>query len=159
MLKILNPTVHGALDYGLALAFIFIPGVLGFTHAAANLSQIIGVVYLGASLLTRYPLGALKLIPFPVHGVIEAAMAASWIAMPWIFDFAEDAAARTFFVAAGIGLLAVAAVTDYRATGIRAASYSGPERRASMIDRRQRFLDVRSNRRSGPHDRRVYARA
>src|SRR4051794_29028198 len=71
MFKVLNPTVHGALDYALALAFIFSPGVLGFTHTAAVLSQIFGVIYLGVSLLTRYPLGALRVIPFPVHGLIE----------------------------------------------------------------------------------------
>src|SRR3954471_17513322 len=107
MLKVLNPTIHGALDYALALAFIFAPGVLGFPHAAAVLSQIIGVIYLGASLLTRYPLGALRVIPFPVHGVIESLMALAWIVMPWVFGFANHVAARTFFVVAGIGLLAV----------------------------------------------------
>jgi hypothetical protein len=41
-------------------------------------------------------------------------MAASWIAMPWLFGFASHDAARNFFIAAGVGLLVVAALTDYR---------------------------------------------
>ena len=155
MRKIVNPTVHGALDYGLALAFIFAPGVLGFPNAAANVSQIIGVAYLGASLLTRYPLGALRFIPFPVHGILEAILAASWIPMPWIFDFADHAAARSFFIFAGAGLLAVVFVTDYRATA--RAAYTGGERRNRLIDRRERFLNVRSDRRRGERDRRAYS--
>jgi membrane protein len=159
MLKILNPTIHGALDYGLVLAFLFLPGVLGFPNMAANLSQIIGLVYLGASLLTRYPLGAVKLIPFPVHGVLESIMAASWIAMPWLFEFADHAGARNFFVAAGVGLLAVAALTDYRSTSAVGEAYTGAERRRNLIDRRQRALAVRSDHRRGERDRRAYSGA
>lgn len=155
MIKVFNPTIHGVLDYVLALAFVVAPGLVGFSDNAASLSMLIGIVYLGASLLTRYPLGAIKMIPFPVHGAIEAIMAASWIAMPWVLGFAGDAAARNFFVAAGIGLLAVVALTDYRATG--AHQYAGDERRQRMIDRRQRALAVAADRRAGQIDRRGYA--
>ena len=68
-LRILSPVVHGALDYLLAIAFLLAPQVLAFEHDAARVAQIIGVTYLGVSLLTRYPLGLVKWIPFPVHGV------------------------------------------------------------------------------------------
>jgi hypothetical protein len=155
MPKVLNPTVHGVLDYALALAFLLAPGLVDFSDSAANLSYLIGIVYLGASLLTRYPLGAMHMIPFPVHGLIESIMAAAWIVMPWLFGFAGDAAARNFFVAAGVGLLAIVAVTDYRATG--ASAYDGDERRASLRDRRQRSLAVAIDRRAGGIDRRGYA--
>ena len=155
MARVINPTIHGVLDYALALAFLLAPGLVDFNDTAANLSYVIGIVYLAASLLTRYPLGAIHMIPFPVHGVIEATMAASWIVMPWLFGFAGDAAARNFFVAAGIGLLVVAALTDYRAASVR--SYAGDERRSNLIDRRQRALTVAVDRRIGGFDRREYA--
>jgi hypothetical protein len=114
-MKVLNPTVHGVLDYGLALLFLVLPGMLDFPPPAAAASYVIGSVYIVASLVTRYPLGLLKWIPFPVHGVIESLMAVSWIALPWLMGFAEHAASRNFFVAAGVGLLAVVAMTNYRA--------------------------------------------
>ena len=156
MAKILNPTIHGALDYALALTFLFIPGVLGFPHTAAVLSQIVGVIYIGASLLTRYPLGALQLIPFPVHGVIESIMAVTWIVMPWIFGFANHAPARTFFLLAGVGLLAVVSLTDYQATAAGRARRN-QERRHGLVDRRERMLAVATERRSAQFDRRSYA--
>lgn len=156
MLRVLNPTIHGALDYGLALAFLFLPGVLGFANTAANVSQAIGLAYLAVSLLTRYPLGALNLIPFPLHGAIEAAMALSWTALPWLLEFSEGAAARLFFVVAGVGLLSVAALTDYR--GVGASAYSGEERRR-RADRRRRALAVQMDRRVNGRERRGYAGA
>jgi hypothetical protein len=157
-MKPINPLVHGILDYGLIAAFLVLPGVLGFSQEAASISRIIGVVYLGAALLTKYPLGALKLIPFPVHGVVESIMAASWIVLPWVLGFQDDTAARTFFMVAGIGLLLVAALTNYRASGAH-TRYRGRERRQTMLDRRERYVSVARERRMGPSDRRVYAAA
>jgi hypothetical protein len=156
-MKVLSPTVHGVLDYVLALAFLLAPAMVEFGDAAATLSTVIGVVYLAASLLTRYPLGAIHMIPFPVHGLIESIMAAGWIAFPWLFGFAGDAAARNFFVAAGAGLLVVAALTDYRAAESQAQVYDGEERRGSASDRRQRAIVVAVDRRVAGLERRGYA--
>ncbi|HYF17271.1 MAG TPA: hypothetical protein VEA40_05335 [Ramlibacter sp.] len=114
-MKILSPTVHGVLDYVLALAFLILPSMLDFPPPAAAAAYVIGVVYIVAALITRYPLGLLKWLPFPVHGVIESLMAVAWIALPWLMGFAEHAAARNFFVVAGVGLLLVVALTNYRA--------------------------------------------
>lgn len=83
--------------------------------------------------------------------------AASWVGMPWLFDFASDPAARNFYVIAGVGLLAVAAVTDYKSSG--ATTFKGEERRTAFVDRRQRAMPVRRERRAGPADRRRYAAA
>jgi hypothetical protein len=156
MAKVLNPTIHGALDYALALTFLFIPGVLGFPNEAAILSQIFGVIYIAASLVTRYPLAVVRLIPFPVHGVIESIMAVVWLVIPWIFGFANHAPARGFFLLAGIGLLVVVSLTDYKATGAGLARRS-QERRHRRVDRRERAIAVMVERRSASFDRRKYS--
>src|SRR3954467_6078091 len=102
-MKVLNPTVHGVLDYLLALAFLVLPAMLGFSEPAARLAHMVGLFYIAAALLTRYPLGLFKLIPFPVHGVLESIMALAWIACPWLFRFSDNAPGRNFFIVAGIG--------------------------------------------------------
>lgn len=158
MMKALNPTVHGVLDYALALAFLLLPRLLGFPDSAATLSYIIGAGYIVASLITRYPLGAFRILPFPVHGVLESIMAAAWVACPWLFGFASDGAARGFFVIAGIGLLIVAALTDYREESAQAA-FSGGNRRHSAMERRHRTMPVARERRMGLPDRRGAAYA
>jgi hypothetical protein len=55
-----------------------------------------------------------KLLPFPTHGAIETIMAIAWIVVPWLFGFSGHDAARNFFVVAGLGLLLVVALTDYK---------------------------------------------
>lgn len=152
-MKILSPYVHAILDYGLALAFLVAPSMLDMSSTAAALSHTIGIAYIIVSLLTRYPLGLVKWIPFPVHGVLESLMAVGWIAAPWLFGFAEDTAARNFFVIAGVGLLAVAAITDYTSSARRAA-WSGPNRRIASGERRHLSLAMLDERRRNPDRRR-----
>ncbi len=114
-MKILSPTIHGVLDYALAAAFLLSPTLLGFSPAAAKLAYVIGAMFIAASIVTRYPLGLIKLLPFPVHGVIETILAIGFIAAPWVFGFAGDAPARNFYVVAGVGVLLIVALTDYKA--------------------------------------------
>jgi hypothetical protein len=59
----------------------------------------------------------MKILDPKTHGVLDYAPA---------IGFAEDTAARNFYVAAGIGLLAVVAITDYKGRGTaEARSRSG----------------------------------
>lgn len=148
-MKIIPPLPHAVLDYLAAALVLFAPALFGFSSTAAwTLAQASGIAYFGVSLLTRYRLGALKLIPFPTHGVIESALGAAWIISPWLLGFSADAAARNFFVVAGIALLGVVALTDYRATERSTPSYSGQERRHGIADRRMRMIPVAQERRA-----------
>lgn len=115
--KILTPQIHGFLDYSLVFVFYLAPTLLNFSRTASVLAYIVGTVQLITSLLTAYPLGVVKLVPFPIHGVLESLVAVAVIASPWLFGFAEETAARNFYVAAGVGLLAVVAITDYKGKG------------------------------------------
>ena len=116
-MKILPPLVHGFLDYSVVLVFFLAPTLFNFSATASMLAYVVGTGQLIASLLTAYPLGALKLIPFPIHGVLESVVAVGLIGSPWLFGFATETSAQIFFVGAGVALLAVVAITDYRGKG------------------------------------------
>lgn len=120
-LKILSPTTHGPLDYLFAMSLLVAPTLFAFFDTATILAYTFGAGYILAAMLTLYPLGVIRLVPFPVHGILESIMALFWIACPWLFNFANDIAGRNFFVAAGVILLVVVALTDYEgsATGTR----------------------------------------
>lgn len=130
MPKPIPPLPHAVLDYALAAAFLVAPALLAFdSPAARSAAWAAGALYLAASLVTRYPLGVLAWLPFAVHGVLETLMAAAWIVLPWLARFADEPAPRTFFVAAGVVLIAAASLTDYAA----ADGYPARERRRGSL--------------------------
>ena len=81
----------------------------------AAVSWGLAVVHLVMTLLTRFPLGVVKVIPFPVHGLVEVAVGLVLVlAMPRLLGAGPGSPARTFFVDAGIVILAIWALTRYR---------------------------------------------
>jgi hypothetical protein len=84
------------------------------------------------SLLTAYPLGAAKIIPFTVHGSIEAATSVLLVIAPFLFGFSDIPSARNFFIIGGIALFAVWLTTNYRAAGRPVRGGLGVGRRAHV---------------------------
>ena len=136
-MKVLKPLPHAIMDYAWAGLMMASPWLFGFSknrvataHAVASGGAIIGL-----SLMTRYPLGVFKYIPFPVHGVIETVAGATTATAPWLMGFADDRA-RTTHVLSGLATFAVVALTDYQA----ADQSSGPRirRGAGMAEQLRR---------------------
>jgi hypothetical protein len=126
VMKKVAPLPHGVLDYVSAAQMMTAPYLLGFSNhkRATQCSLYSGAAILGLSLLTRYPLGAIKAIPFPVHGVVETLAAVGNIAAPWLYGFANNKAAKWTHIISGAATLGLVAMTDYRAAERPAAQRS-----------------------------------
>lgn len=113
--RLISPRIHGIVDYLVAVLLVLAPQLFGFAHVsnAATLCYVIAGVHLAMSLLTDYPLGAIKKIPFPVHGFIELAAAFALLAIPSIFGFNNEIHSRNFFMISGVALLGIVALTRY----------------------------------------------
>lgn len=115
MKALLSPRVHGYIDYLAVGLLALAPTLFNFSGVAAGLCYALAVVQLGMSLMTAYPLGAAKVIPFTIHGTIEAVTSVFLVVAPFLFGFSEVASARNFFIIGGLGLFGVWAVTNYKA--------------------------------------------
>lgn len=114
-MKLLSPRIHGYIDYLFVPVLLLAPSVLGFGGIAAGLCYGLALFHLLMSLLTAYPLGVAKIIPFtPVHAGIEVVAAIGLIIAPWLFGFSADRPARWFFLLAGAALGIVWVITDYQ---------------------------------------------
>ncbi|WP_395843315.1 hypothetical protein [Cystobacter fuscus] len=111
----LSPKIHGYGDYLIVALFALAPTLFGFSGPPAVLCYILALMQLGMSLLTAYPLGVARLLPFPVHGTIEAVISIVLLAAPFLFGFSEVVAACDFFIVSAIGLFLVWLGTDYKA--------------------------------------------
>ncbi len=95
--KVIDARTHGIIDYCHA-AFFF--GMAIFcarrNKRAAIAALATGAFVLVESVLTDYPLGAAKVLPFEVHGQLDTGFAASSFMMPKWFGFSGTAAAQVF---------------------------------------------------------------
>ena len=119
MSKPVSARVHGVLDYATVAAFLNAPMVFGFHGTPAAIAYWLAGIHLLMTGCTDFPVGFFMWIPFKVHGVIELLAGIFILVAPWIFGFAQDAAARNFFVGMAIVLLVVIALTDYSLRVVR----------------------------------------
>lgn len=116
-MNFLSPRIHGILDYltvgVFALAPMFLLQAEGSQVAILGSYVAAGMLLL-VSLLTRYPLGALRVIPFPTHGSIEFFTAAGLCALPWLGGFENLPMSRMFYLGTGMSLFSLWLITDYR---------------------------------------------
>jgi hypothetical protein len=134
--RVLNPKVHGIIDY-LAVAFLFIaPSLFGFTGTTpATVAYVAGAAQLLLSLMTAYPMGVIRAIPFPVHGGIELTLALGLAASPWIFGYSGIDLIRNLFIATGAAVVLVWATTDYQAA-------------VKRVSRKEHIIELKEHRRA-----------
>ena len=122
--KVLDARTHGVIDYCHAAFFL---GMAWFCRKsqprAAVAAAVTGAFILTESLLTDYPLGVKKVIPFEVHGRMDAALAGSSFMVPRLFGFSGTPAAKVF-QANGFAEGAVVGMTDYNDASARAEENS-----------------------------------
>ena len=108
---------HGILDYALGILLICAPSFAVFAGTKATWAYIFGGVMLAMAILTRYPLGIVKIIGLSIHGFIELLLAICLIAAPWYGNFTSGVTAKRFYVAFGLLILVLWFLTDFR--GVR----------------------------------------
>lgn len=129
-MKILNPKKHGVIDYVLVAVWALAPSVLEFSRTPQLVSYASAVALLLLSLITAYPLGALKLIPFTWHRTVEIVVVPTLLAAPWLFRFSEEIAARNFFLVSGVLVGIDVAITHYLNAPANVVGSGGPYRTA-----------------------------
>jgi hypothetical protein len=115
-MKPISALPHGFLDYATGLLLLVSPWLLGFENNSVNATYTMvgmGIVVLGLSLITNYPLGLIKTVSFPVHGKVETAGAILLLASPWVLHFNDVDVARNLAVIVAIAWLGVVSLTNY----------------------------------------------
>lgn len=113
-MRFISTRVHGILDYSMGLLLIAAPYLLGFARGGPEqwVPIILGASAVVYSLLTKYELGVLRLIPMPLHLTLDAASGVLLAASPWLFGFAD----RVYLPHLVLGLFEIAASLLTRTT-------------------------------------------
>jgi hypothetical protein len=106
--------MHGVIDYASVIFLAIAPRVTGFTGKQASICYALAAVHLVLTLVTRFPLGAVKVLGFPLHGAIEVIVSILLVIMPWLGGFSRGVLSTRFFVSFGLFLFVIWLLTDYR---------------------------------------------
>ena len=113
--RLLPAWLHAVADYAVGLSLIIVAVAVGGSGKAVGVGVVVGAVVLVVSMLTKYPLGVAKVLPFTVHSAGDYLAAALLIVSPFALDFNDsDAGLTAFYVVAGIAVLAVSLITNYQ---------------------------------------------
>jgi hypothetical protein len=115
LIKLLPAWFHALADYAVGGLLIVVAIAVGGSAGAVGTGIVVGATILVVSMLTRYPLGVVKVLPFPVHSGGDYLAAALLLVAPWALNFSSgDTGLTAFYVAAGAAVLLVSLVTNYQ---------------------------------------------
>jgi uncharacterized YccA/Bax inhibitor family protein len=104
---------HAVVDYAVAGSFLAAAAFLwSRNRRAATAALVCGSAGVANALLTDYPGGVFKVIPFSRHQHIEKAMAGVLATIPGIAGFKEDRISY-LFRGHSLGLAALTGITDF----------------------------------------------
>lgn len=91
-MRFLPTSVHGVIDYLWGLALLVSPWIFGFgdVPAARWVALMFGVGAIFYSVLTAYELGFLKILPMPMHLMLDGIAGIVLAASPFLFGFADQ---------------------------------------------------------------------
>lgn len=109
-----GPRVHGLIDYAAVGVFLAAPGLLDFTGMAATAAYTLAVAHLLLTMLTDFPLGVRRAVPFRLHRAVEFTVGLVLVVAPWVLAEALPLEGRLFYGVMGVGLLALVLTTKER---------------------------------------------
>jgi len=123
LVKLLPAWFHAIADYAVASLLILVPLIAGGSDKAVATGVVVGAVVAIVSMLTRYPLGVVKVLPFTVHSAGDYLAAALLVIAPFALSFNDtNSGLAAFYIAGGVAVLAVSLITNYQYSPKRAVS-------------------------------------
>jgi hypothetical protein len=113
-MRVIGIWSHGIIDYLMVIILAIAPSVAGFNGRQATICYALAVLHFLLTVVTRFPLGVVKVLSFTLHGSVEFVVGLLVILLPWLAGFSAGLNSRNFFVAIGVLILVIWAMTDYR---------------------------------------------
>lgn len=113
-MRLIGAWSHAIIDYAMVILMLLGPSVWGFSGRQATFAYILAIALLVLTLLTRHPLGVLKVVRFSLHGAVELLLIAILFALPWMADFVRGVHSRNFYLGIAVLMLAIWLMTDFR---------------------------------------------
>ena len=115
MTKPISTRVHGVLDYMTAAFLHTLPRVMGWSPRATALLDTAGVAATAYSVMTRYELGLVRVLPMKTHLTLDAISGAGLIGAALLMED-EDPDVRATIAAIGLWEVGASLLTESRSS-------------------------------------------
>ena len=109
MTRSIGAVSHGILDYAFAILLAIAPTVVGFAGRQRRWCYYFAAIIFVLAVLTQT-----KIVRLALHGMVELLLAILMVVLPWVAGFERGVLSRNFYVAMGLLLIALWALTDFR---------------------------------------------
>jgi hypothetical protein len=113
-MKLINSKVHGIIDYLVVAVLLLSPTLIGLTPFVATITYTLAGIHFLLTILTDFPYGIIRIIPYKIHGLIEFIVSIVLVALPWILHFDADGIDRHFYIVIGGAVFLIWLLTDYQ---------------------------------------------
>ena len=115
LVRLLPAWFHAIADYAVGTLLIVVAIAVGGSTGAVATGVVVGATVLAVSMLTKYPLGVAKVLPFTVHSLGDYLAAGLLLVAPFALNFVDsDGGLSVFYVVMGVAVLAVSLITNYQ---------------------------------------------
>ena len=89
LVRLLPASLHAVADYAVGALLVIVAIAVGGSAGAVATGIVVGATVLVVSMLTKYPLGVVKVLPFTVHSAGDYLAAALLLIAPFTLNFAD----------------------------------------------------------------------
>src|SRR5579862_1178447 len=135
--RLLPAWLHAVADYAVGIVLIVAAIAVGGSNGAVGTGIVVGATVLAVSMLTKYPLGVVKVLPFTVHSAGDYLAVVLLAAAPFALSFHNsDKGLTIFYLVVAAAVLLVSLITNYQYSpkGQAATARAGndsPQRRSA----------------------------
>jgi hypothetical protein len=123
-MKILSSKTHGVLDYATIFFLALSPSLFNMSSPGNEVAYTLAFVHLALTLLTRFELGAFRIIPLWLHGIIELCVSILLFVLTLWFGIWNDGVSFYFYTTFSVVLFFVWFISDYKLPSNRAKLFS-----------------------------------
>lgn len=114
IMKIISSKMHGVLDYLVVIFLLVSPTLFKMHGQLCTFTYALAAIHFLLTILTRFELGLIKIIPFPLHGVIEFFVAIVLALVSFWFNKNGNALGFYYYLYFAIAIMLVFVLTDFK---------------------------------------------
>lgn len=113
-MKIISPKVHAILDYATVIFLLASPSLFNMEGPLRTFTYALAGIHFLLTILTGFPLGLIKVIPFRIHGLIEVVVALALAGVAFWFKSNDSLTGFYFYLVLAVIIMIVFVLTDFK---------------------------------------------